>query len=116
MQESKDEIRSKEINLRETIHQAFVDRAEKEASMLDATVQTENAIFDAVKERYQKEWDLIKEDIDRQKEALSEEMSLIRDNFNERKKLKDEEDKFEELSVLEAQLATISADPTRAKD
>lgn len=49
MQESKDEIRSKEINLRETIHQAFVDRAEKEASMLDATVQTENAILDAVK-------------------------------------------------------------------
>lgn len=43
-------------------------------------------------------------------------MSLIRDNFNERKKLKDEEDKLEELSVLEAQLATISADPTRAKD
>ena len=44
-------------------------RIENEKEMLDGSVSMQDIILNAVKQRYQDEWDLIKQDIDKKKEA-----------------------------------------------
>lgn len=116
IEEMKDSIRDQEIDLRNTIEQAFRDREEKERGMLDARADIENQILDIIRKRHEEEWKLIQEDINKQRDAYNEEIQMLRDNLNERKKAAEEADKYEELASLEQQLAMIAADPTRAKE
>ena len=116
IQEQKDAIREMEIELRETIAQAIQDREDLEESMRDARIEMEDEILAAITERYEKERDLAIETAEAKKEALQEEKNLISEQLRLRKELADEEDKQQELAELEAKLARISADPTRAKD
>lgn len=116
IQEQKDAIREMEIELRETIAQAIQDREDLEESMRDARIEMEDEILAAITERYEKERDLAIETAEAKREALQEEKNLISEQLRLRKELADEEDKQQELAELEAKLARISADPTRAKD
>jgi len=112
----KDEIRDMEIDLRDTLNEAFEDMADLQEQMLDSRVEMEDEIFSVIEERYQKEWDLLKEDIDKKKEAYNEEMGLIRERLNERKNAAEEADKYQQLADYERQYAILLTDPTRAKD
>lgn len=89
---------------------------QKERSMLAATTSVQNTILDVIRKRFEKEWKLEKDSIEKKKQALNEEKNLITDRLNFRKKMMDEETKAEELAEYKRQLALISADTTRTKD
>lgn len=91
-------------------------RINSEKEMLDGTVSMQDIVLNAIKQRYQDEWDLIKKDIDKKKEALEEEKNLIDERLDARKEAEDEAAKYEELAELKKQLAAISMDSTRTKD
>lgn len=116
LEETRNAIRDMQIDLRETIHEAIMDREELNDSMLENEVAMQEEVLAVIEERYQREWDLIKENIDAQKEALEEEKRLIDEELNARKDAAKKADRYAELRGYESQLAIISADPTRAKD
>jgi len=91
-------------------------RIENEKEMLDGSVSMQDIILNAVKQRYQDEWDLIKQDIDKKKEALQQEKDLIDERLDARREAEDEAAKYEELAELKKQLSLISMDSTRTKD
>lgn len=116
IEEIENEIRDMEIDLRETIHQAILDREERNERMLQGTIDVENEILDVLKERYEKERDLAIETAEAKIEALEAESRALDEQFEKRKRAADQEDKMAKLAKLEAQLARISADPTRKKE
>jgi TP901 family phage tail tape measure protein len=91
-------------------------RIEAEKEMLDGSVSMQDIILNAIKQRYQDEWDLIKQDIDKKKEALQQEKDLIDERLDARREAEDEAAKYEELAELKKQLSLISMDSTRTKD
>lgn len=91
-------------------------RIQSERDMLDGTVSMEDTILEAIRERYQKEWELMQEDLDKKRKALEEESALIDERLQRRKNAEDKAAKYEELSELKRQLALISMDSTRTKD
>lgn len=91
-------------------------RIEAEKEMLSGSVSMQDTILNAIKQRYQDEWDLVKQDIEKKKEALQQEKSLIDERLDARREAEDEAAKYEELAELKKQLALISADSTRTKD
>lgn len=116
MDENEHKIRELRIGLENQLHQEFENREKLQRSMLEGTVQMQDTILNAIRERYQEEWDLIKRDIDKKKEALEEEKNLISERLNKRKEAEDEAEKYEELMELRRQLALVSMDSTRTKD
>ena len=91
-------------------------RIQSELDQLNGTVSMQNTVLDAIKQRYQDEWDLIKKDIQKKKEALEDEKSLIDERLQKRKDAEDEAEKYEELAEYKKQLALIEMDSTRTKD
>lgn len=112
----RDQIRDMEIELREVLKEAYEANQEREQEAVESRVEIEDEILRVTQDRYQEEWDLIKEDVDRKRNAYSEEMKLLRDKLAERKKTAEEEDKLKQLEDLERQLSMIALDPTRAKE
>lgn len=109
-------IRDMEIDLRDTILQAIKDREEREERMLQGRIDLENEITDILTARYEKERDDLIEIAERKREALNEELDLLDKQLEARKKLANQEDRAKTLAEKEAQLARISADPTRKKE
>lgn len=66
--------------------------------------------------RYEKERDELLELAESKREALEEELDLLDQQLAARKKLNDQQDRAKVLAEKEAQLARISADPTRKKE
>lgn len=91
-------------------------RIEAEKEMLDGSVSMQDIVLNAIKQRYQDEWDLIKQDIEKKKEALQQEKDLIDERLDARREAEDEAAKYEELAELKKQLSLISMDSTRTKD
>ena len=102
--------------LEQTVDQEIRNRIQRERDMLDGTVSMENTILDAIKARYQEEWDLVTRDIEKKRQALEEEKSLIDERLNARKEAEDEAQKYEELAELRQQYSLVSMDSTRTKD
>ena len=109
-------IKGMQIDLRNTLYEAVTAKHELAQSMLEGRGSMEELILDAIRKRYEKEWDLIQQDIDVKRNALNEEKTLINERLQARKKAAEKEDKYGRLTSLESQLSTISADPTRAKE
>ena len=91
-------------------------RIDAEKEMLDGSVSMQDTVLNAIKQRYQDEWDLIKQDIEKKKEALQQEKNLIDERLDARREAEDEAAKYEELAELKKQLSLISMDSTRTKD
>lgn len=98
------------------IHDEIKKRIQLERDMLDATVSIENTILDTIRERYRKEAELIEKNLEKQKEALNEEKNMLAKRLQMRKDAIDQQDRYEELGVLKAQLAAISTDTSRSKE
>ena len=111
-----DAIREMEIDLRETIHEAILDREELNRRMLEGRIDLENELLDVLARRYEKERDELLEVAGLKREALSEELELLDEQLEARRKLNEEEDRAGKLEELEEQLERISADPTRKKE
>ena len=116
IKENEQEIRKTRTALEDVTDAEIKNRIQRERDMLDGTVSMQNMILDAIKARYQEEWDLVKRDIDKKREALEEEKNLIEERLNKRKEAADEAEKYEELAELRRQYALISMDSTRTKD
>ena len=111
-----DTIREMEIDLRETIHEAILDREELNRRMLEGRIDLENELLDVLTRRYERERDELLEVAELKRETLSEELELLDEQLEARRKLNEEEDRAGKLEELEKQLERISADPTRKKE
>lgn len=116
IKETNRKIRQMEIDLRDTVLQAIMDREQREKDMADARMDMEDEILDHIKTRYEKERDLILDNAKAKKDSLNEEKSLLDEVLNKRKQMEEQEDKQKKLLDLEQKLARISADPSRRKE
>ena len=116
MLENSSAIRKSRTDLEELVVQEIEARIQKQREMLAASVEMQDMVVDAIKQRYQDEWDLITKDLEKKREALEEEKSLIDKRLQARKDAQDEAEKYEELAEYRRQLALISMDSTRTKD
>lgn len=116
MKKNEEQILKIHKALLDTIDNEYKARDRQRREMLSAEVSIQNQILNLIRNRYKKEWALIKEDIARKKSALQEEKSLINERLNARLNADKMQDKAEELAELKRQLALISSDPTRTKD
>lgn len=116
MKENQEAIRQTRVNLESMIESEIQARIQKERDMLSGSVSMQDTILQAIQQRYQDEWDLVKQDIERKKEALEEEKALIDERLNARKEAEDEAEKYAKLAEYKQQLAMVSMDSTRTKD
>lgn len=116
LEKNRRETNKTKIEVEDLLRSAFEDEEEYRKSKLEGQIEIENEILDAIKQRYQKEWDLIREDIKKKKEALNDEMALIDERLNRRKKANSLDAKYEELSNLQYQLSMISSDSSRTRE
>lgn len=116
LEENQEAIRQTRITLEDMLAQEIQNRIQKQRDMLAGTVSMQDTILQAIRDRYTKEWELVKKDIDKKKQALEEEKSLIDERLQMRKDAEDEAEKYEELAELKKQLALIEMDSTRTKD
>ena len=116
IKEQQDAIRDMEIDLRDLIHDAILDREALNKRMLEGQIDVENELIDVITRRYEKERDQLIELAEAKRDALNEELTALDEQLAARKKLSEEEDKAKELAEKAAQLARISADPTRKKE
>lgn len=105
-----------EIDLRDLIHDAILDREALNKRMLEGQIDVENELIDVITRRYEKERDQLIALAEAKRDALNEELTALDEQLAARKKLSEEEDKAKTLAEKEAQLARISADPTRKKE
>lgn len=111
-----DAIRDMEIELRELIHQAILDREALNRRMLQGRIDLEDEILRTIERNYEKERDMLLDLAKLKIDTLNEEIRLLDEQLAARKKLAEQEDKSLRLKELEAKLARISADPTRKKE
>lgn len=111
-----DDIRQAEIDVYDMIQGVLEDIEGREEAMLEARADMENEVLDIIKQRYEEERDAAIETAEAKRDALQEEIDKIDELLNARKKLEEEQDTLEEIASLEAKIARISADPTRAKE
>ena len=116
LEEVQQQILKLHTDLEGEVLQEIEARIQKERDMLDGTVQMQEIILEAIRERYRKEWELMQEDLNKKREALEEEIAMIDERLQRRKDAEDEAAKYEELAELQRQLALISMDSTRTKD
>lgn len=105
IEEWHDTIREMEIDLRETIHEAILDREELNKRMLEGRIDLENELLDVLTRRYEKERNELLEIAELKREALNEELEQLDEELEARRKLNEEEDRAAELAELEAQLS-----------
>ena len=65
-----------EIDLRELVHEAILDREELNRRMLEGTIDVENEIINVLTRRYEKERDQLLELAEAKRDALNEELDL----------------------------------------
>ena len=116
IKETREAIVKLEGSLRNTIQAAIMERNEREAASLDARVNMENEILDAIVNRYEKERQEIQETTDLRIKALDKETDALSDALDKRRQLAEDEDKQAKLTELQDQYARIVADPTRVKE
>ena len=116
LKENQQAIYKLHTDLEDTVVSEIETRIQAEEDQLNGTVSMQNTVLDAIKQRYQDEWDLVKRDIQKKKDALEEEKSLIDERLQKRKDAEDEAEKYEELAEYKKQLALIEMDSTRTKD
>lgn len=116
LKENEQAILKLHTDLEQEVKGEIETRINEEKDMLDGQVSMEQTILDAIKHRYEEEWELMQKDIDKKKKALQEEIDLIDERLQRRKDAEDEAEKYEELAEYKKQLALISTDSTRTKD
>ena len=116
IKENQQQILKYKSDIEDALRSEYENREKIRRDMLAGTVSMEDTILEAIRERYQNEWDLIKRDIDRKRQALEEEKNLINERLQARKDAEQEAEKYEQLAEYQRQLAYIEMDPTRTKD
>lgn len=116
IKENNQAIRKARTDIEDLVVQEIESRIQTERDMLDGTVEMQNTILDAIKQRYSDEWEIVKKDIEKKRQALEEEKSLISERLQARKDAEDEAKKYEDLAEYQRQLALISRDSTRTRE
>lgn len=109
-------IHKRRIELEDLVREEIKRRIQEERDKVQGFSDLEKEIYNIIKSNYEKQWQLIKDDIDKKKEALNEEKNLINERLNARKKAEDTASKYEQLAEYKKQLALIQMDKTRTKE
>lgn len=109
-------IHKRRIELEDLVREEIKRRIQEERDKVQGSSDLEKEIYNIIKSNYEKQWQLIKDDIDKKKEALNEEKNLINERLNARKKAEDTASKYEQLAEYKKQLALIQMDKTRTKE
>jgi len=83
---------------------------EHDKELRDKTIETQNLILDAVKNRIKKQYDLESKALDDKIALLNREKQILTDNYNDSKKAKDDADLQTQLNKKESELMRISRD------
>lgn len=116
IKEQREAIREMEIDIRNELYEAIEDREQREEDSLNALVEMQQTVLDAIIARHERERDEILRTTELKIDSLQEEMDALDEAFRKRKELAEEEDKAAQLLELEAKYARIIADPTRGKE
>ena len=116
IEQTQQQMREAQIDIRNEIEQAIQDREDLQDRMLQGRISMEELIMQTLEDNLEREKEIAQEAADARVDAIQAEIEKIDELLNARKELSEKEDKQEELAGLEAQLARISADPTRAKE
>lgn len=116
IKENADAIQKTRKAIEDTVEKEIKTREEQRKKRLSAEVSLQKTLLDTIKQYYQDQWNLEKQDLEKKQDALKKEKELINERLNARKKAVDTEEKYRELEELQRQLALISNDPTRTKD
>ena len=116
IEENKEKIRQLRIELEKGVRDEIENRIQIQRDMLSGTVDMQDMMLEAIKQRYQDEWNLVKKDIEKKKQALEDEKGLISERLQARKDAESEAQKAEQLAEYQRQLALVSMDSTRTKD
>ncbi len=115
LKEQRTAIRTLRADMKNTVSGYLDDLKEQQRALVDATISMQDTVLEILREEAQRELDIEKEKLEGKKDLLSEELSALRDNFNEAKAMADKQAKEDELREKQRQLATLSTDPTKAK-
>ena len=110
------QIHKTRTDLEDVVVEEIEARIKRERDMLAGSVSMEDIILDAIRKRYEKEWELIQEDIQRKRDAMQQEMDMIDERLQKRRDAEDTAERMDKLNEYKQQLAMISMDPTRNKD
>lgn len=116
IRETREAIVQLNAELRNTIQQAIMDSQDRELAALEARINMEDEVLDAIKHRHEVERDEIEETTNLQIESLQKETDALSEALDKRRQMAEDEDKMQELLELQAQYSRIIADPTRAKE
>ena len=109
-------IHKRRIELEDLVREEIKRRIQEERDKVQGSSDLEKEIYNIIKSNYEKQWQLIKDDIDKKKEALNEEKNLINERLQARKKAEDTASRYEQLAEYKKQLALIQMDKTRTKE
>ena len=115
LEQNQEEIRKTYQAYENAIEAAIEAQKQKEKDILGATVSLQDTLLDSIKNRYRKEWELLKEDIDKKKEAWNEEKAILRERMNAKHEAENVEDIESRIAELQKQLALIEGDSTQTK-
>lgn len=73
LEENRQAILKLHTDLEDSVTEEIKNRIQKKRDMTDGAVSMQQTILDAIKQRYQDEWELQKKDVEKKKEALEEE-------------------------------------------
>jgi hypothetical protein len=116
MEENQMAILKTRTDLQDTVLDILKEEEQSRRQKLAGAVELQNQVLNAIRQRYQKEWELIKQDVEKKKQALQEEITLIDARLQARKDAQDEADKYEELAELKRQYGLLSMDSSRSKE
>lgn len=116
IKEQRNAIRQLQIDMKQTISDYLNDIKDRDREVLDATISMQDEIMEVLRRQAEKEFELNQEKLENKKAALEEELSAIRENFEEARKLAEEDTTETQLEEKRRQLSSMMTDPDKAKE
>lgn len=116
LRQNRSQIRKTTTQLEDTISGVYEQLEQRRISMLQGEVNIQQQIIDTITERYQREQQLIDQNIQAQRNALEQEKNLLSERLNARKAESEQQQKYNKLQQMRRQYSLLSMDPTRQNE
>lgn len=116
LRQNRSQIRKTTMQLEDTISGVYEQLEQRRISMLQGEVNIQQQIIDTITERYQREQQLIDQNIQAQRNALEQEKNLLSERLNARKAESEQQQKYNKLQQMRRQYSLLSMDPTRQNE
>ena len=104
------------LNSEDTVRKLEKEFQDQRAAAVKAYASMEKNIADALKANYQEEVDDLKDKYDSMKEADDDYLDALQDAIDKQRKLRERENKYEDLAKKEKKLSLISRDTSGANE